>query len=277
MPELPEVETVRLGLDPHLIGRRIERIVPGDFPGIMNGLDIELASKLLAGRPFTGTRRRGKYLLFDLDESETIVVHLRMTGVLTLAKRNDPPERFQHLSIELDNGTDLRYSDQRKFGRVTLASANEIEALMKKLGPEPLLPEFTGDVLHGLLARRTAPIKAILLDQHTIAGLGNIYVDEALFHAKVHPARIANTLTVEESALLAEKIKQVLQVGLEHRGTSFSSFRDVYGEKGSNQDQLVVYGRGGGGFPCVRCGAPLRRTIVAGRGTSFCPECQHLP
>jgi formamidopyrimidine-DNA glycosylase len=277
MPELPEVETVRLGLDPHLVGRRIERIVPGAFPGIMNGLDVELASTLLAGRPFTGTRRRGKYLLFDLDESETIVVHLRMTGVLTLLDRNDSPERFQHLSIELDNGKDLRYSDQRKFGRVTLASADEIDALMRKLGPEPLLPEFTGDVLHSLVNRRTAPIKAVLLDQHTVAGLGNIYVDEALFHARIHPARIANTLTFEESALLAGTIKQVLQVGLDHRGTSFSSFRDVYGEKGSNQDQLVVYGRGGGGFPCVRCGAPLRRTIVAGRGTSFCPDCQHLP
>lgn len=277
MPELPEVETVRLGLDPLLVGRRIERIAPSDFPGVMNGLDIELASQMLAGRLFTGTRRRGKYLLFDLDESETIVIHLRMTGVLTLLGRNDPPERFQHLSIELDNGTDLRFSDQRKFGRVTLASAGDIAALMIKLGPEPLSPEFTGDLLSELLARRTAPIKAVLLDQHTIAGLGNIYVDEALFHARIHPARTANTLTPPEAELLAEKIKQVLQVGLDHRGTSFSSFRDVYGEKGSNQDQLVVYGRGAGGFPCSRCGTPLQRSIVAGRGTSFCPECQHLP
>jgi formamidopyrimidine-DNA glycosylase len=277
MPELPEVETVRLGLDPHLTGRHIERVTPGDFPGVMNGLDIELASRLLSGRPFTGTRRRGKYLLFDLDESETIIIHLRMTGVLTLVKRNDPPERFQRLSIELDNGTDLRFSDQRKFGRVTLASADEIDALMKKLGPEPLSPEFTAEVLRGLLAKRTAPIKSVLLDQHTIAGLGNIYVDEALFHAQIHPARIASTLSLAEINLLTEQIKQVLQVGLDHRGTSFSSFRDVYGEKGSNQDQLVVYGRGASGFPCARCGAPLQRIIISGRGTSFCPECQRLP
>ena len=277
MPELPEVETVRLGLDPHLTGRHIERVTPGDFPGVMNGLDIELASRLLSGRPFTGTRRRGKYLLFDLDESETIIIHLRMTGVLTLVKRNDPPERFQRLSIELDNGTDLRFSDQRKFGRVTLASADEIDALMKKLGPEPLSPEFTAEVLRGLVAKRTAPIKSVLLDQHTIAGLGNIYVDEALFHAQIHPARIASTLSLAEINLLTEQIKQVLQVGLDHRGTSFSSFRDVYGEKGSNQDQLVVYGRGASGFPCARCGAPLQRIIISGRGTSFCPECQRLP
>jgi formamidopyrimidine-DNA glycosylase len=172
---------------------------------------------------------------------------------------------------------DLRFSDQRKFGRVTLASPADIELLMNKLGPEPLSPAFDGDALHALLAKRTAPIKAVLLDQHTIAGLGNIYVDEALFHAHIHPARIANSLTTAESALLASTIKQVLRVGLEHRGTSFSSFRDVYGEKGSNQDQLVVYGRGASGLPCVRCGAPLVRTVVAGRGTSFCPECQHLP
>lgn len=277
MPELPEVETVRLGLDPHLVGRRIERIAPGDFPGVMDGLDINLASTLLTGRPFTGTRRRGKYLLFDLDQSEAIVVHLRMTGVLTLQERASPPERFQRLSIELDNGMDLRFSDQRKFGRVTVASPDDIDILMRKLGPEPLSPEFTGEILQGLLARRTAPIKAVLLDQHTIAGLGNIYVDEALFHARIHPSRIANSLAPDECLLLTETIKRVLQVGLDHRGTSFSSFRGVYGEKGANQDQLVVYGRGASGLPCSRCGAPLQRTVVSGRGTSFCPECQHLP
>ncbi|CAN5443530.1 bifunctional DNA-formamidopyrimidine glycosylase/DNA-(apurinic or apyrimidinic site) lyase [soil metagenome] len=277
MPELPEVETVRLGLDPHLVGRRIERITPSDFPGVMGGMQIELASVMLANRPFTGTRRRGKYLLFDLDEMESLVVHLRMTGVLTLQQRDDPLERFQRLSIELDNGTDLRFSDQRKFGRVTIASSDDVDALMLKLGPEPLSPEFDGSVVQALVARRSAPIKAVLLDQHAIAGLGNIYVDEALFHAKIHPARTANTLTPAESNLLAEKIRHVLQVGLDHRGTSFSSFRDVYGEKGSNQDQLVVYGRGAAGLPCVRCGTPLQRITLAGRGTSFCPECQPVP
>lgn len=277
MPELPEVETVRLGLEPHLIGRRIERITPSDFPGVMGGLQIEIASAMLADRPFTGTRRRGKYLLFDLDDSESLIVHLRMTGVLTLQQRTDPPERFQRLSLELDNGMDLRFSDQRKFGRVTIASSDDVLALFTRLGPEPLSTEFDGAVLHHLLTRRTAPIKAVLLDQHTIAGLGNIYVDEALFHARIHPSRTANTLTVDESELLASKIRAVLQVGLDHRGTSFSSFRDVYGEKGANQDQLVVYGRGAAGFPCVRCGTPLQRITIAGRGTSFCPECQILP
>jgi formamidopyrimidine-DNA glycosylase len=277
MPELPEVETVRLGLDPHLVGRRIERITPSDFPGVMGGMQIELASALLANRPFTGTRRRGKYLLFDLDEMESLIVHLRMTGVLTIQQRSDPPERFQRLSIELDNGTDLRFSDQRKFGRVIIASSDDVDALMLKLGPEPLSPEFDGSVVQALVARRSAPIKAVLLDQHSIAGLGNIYVDEALFHARIHPARSANTLTTEESMLLAETIRHVLQVGLDHRGTSFSSFRGVYGEKGSNQDQLVVYGRGAAGLPCVRCRTPLQRITIAGRGTSFCPECQPVP
>jgi formamidopyrimidine-DNA glycosylase len=277
MPELPEVETVRLGLDPHLVGRRIERITPSDFPGVMGGIDIGLASTLLAGRPFTGTRRRGKYLLFDLDDGDALIVHLRMTGVLTLQQRTDPPERFQRLSIELDNGRDLRYSDQRKFGRVTMASPDDISALMIKLGPEPLSSEFDGAILQSLLAKRTAPIKSVLLDQHTIAGLGNIYVDEALFHARIHPSRIANSLNAEEIELLAAKVREVLEVGLHHRGTSFSSFRDVYGEKGSNQNQLVVYGRGAGGLPCARCGTPLQRIVVTGRGTSFCPACQRLP
>lgn len=206
-----------------------------------------------------------------------MIVHLRMTGLLTIQPRPAPLERFQRLSIELDNGTDLRFSDQRKFGRVTLASPDDIAALMVKLGPEPLTETFDGAALFELIHRRNAPIKSVLLDQHTIAGLGNIYVDEALFHARIHPLRHGSSISRDEAIVLAEAIRRVLTVGLEQRGTSFSSFRDVYGEKGSNQEQLVVYGRGGGQLPCVRCGNPLARITIAGRGTSFCPACQeHL-
>jgi formamidopyrimidine-DNA glycosylase len=205
------------------------------------------------------------------------MVHLRMTGVLTVLPRSAPSERFQRLSIELDNGSDLRFSDQRKFGRVIIVSPDDISGLMTKLGPEPLEAGFDGPALFELVHHRKAPIKSVLLDQHTIAGLGNIYVDEALFHARIHPLRLGSSITADESVVLAEMIRMVLTVGLEQRGTSFSSFRDVYGQKGSNQEQLVVYGRGAGQLPCVRCGSPLARITIAGRGTSYCPTCQKRP
>ena len=274
MPELPEVETVRRGLLPAVRGRTITRVEPIDFPGVLGDCSVAEASARLCGRVIIGIERRGKYLLFTLDDGAGFIVHLRMTGVLTIDDREAPPPRFHRLTIGLDDSRELRFADQRKFGRVAPASAESLAVLDRKLGPEPLSTEFTADVLSERLRRRKAPIKALLLDQGIVAGLGNIYVDEALFLAGIHPAAPGAALSGEQVEALHAAIRAVLVAGIEHRGTSFSSFRDAYGDKGSNQERLAVYGRGRQGAPCVRCGTPLVSMVLAGRGTSFCPSCQ---
>jgi formamidopyrimidine-DNA glycosylase len=274
MPELPEVETVRRGLLPAVTGRTIQFVEPIDFPGVLGDTSVEEANARLNGRIITGLIRRGKYLLFRLDDDAGLVAHLRMTGVMTMEERSSPAPRFHRLTIGLDGDRDLRFADQRKFGRVLPASREALAALDQKLGPEPLSETFTAEALYDAVHRRKAPIKSVLLDQTVVAGLGNIYVDEALFHAGIHPAAISATLSPERITALHSAIRNVLEAGIEHRGTTFSSFRDAYGGKGSNQDRLAVYGRGNSGMPCLRCGAPLVRIVLAGRGTSYCPTCQ---
>lgn len=274
MPELPEVETVRTGLLPAVTGRTIEFVQAVDFPGVFGDVALEVASARLVGRAITGITRRGKYLIFGLDDGAGLIVHLRMTGVLTLEARSQPPPRFHRLSIGLNGGDELRFADQRKFGRAIPASRETIEALDQKLGPEPLADTYTSVSLGEGLRGRTAPIKSLLLNQEIVAGLGNIYVDEALFRAGIHPARSAAMLSCDEIAALHTAIRDVLLAGIELRGTSFSSFRDAYGGKGANQDQLAVYGRGKAGLPCLTCGTPLVRIVLAGRGTCYCPSCQ---
>jgi formamidopyrimidine-DNA glycosylase len=274
MPELPEVETVRAGLLTTVTGRSIRGVDLVDFPGVIGDISPEEARARLVGRTITGITRRGKYLIFDLDDGAGFIVHLRMTGVLTLEQGSAPAPRFHRLSIMLNGDQELRFSDQRKFGRVTPAKRESILALDAKLGPEPLSDEFTVARLMASLKGRTAPIKSLLLDQRIVAGLGNIYVDEALFRAAIHPASSASSLRPEQLTALHTAIRDVLLDGIRFRGTSFSSFRDAYGGKGSNQDQLAVYGRGAAGLPCVRCGTPLARIVLAGRGTSYCPSCQ---
>lgn len=276
MPELPEVETVRRSLESELTGRSIRAIRVTDFPGVLGPSTVEEAEARLVGRVIAGISRRGKYLIIDLDDETGVIVHLRMTGVLTLESRTAPPARFHRLTAELDDGRELRFADQRKFGRVLPAGRDEINALDARLGPEPLSRDFTPESLLALLRKRTAPIKSLLLDQHAIAGLGNIYVDEALFRARIHPRTSAAAVTSAEAESLHDAIVRVLLAGIEHRGTSFDSFRDAYGMRGENQHQLVVYGRGNRGLPCVDCGAPLERIIISGRGTSFCAACQPL-
>ncbi|MCC6944475.1 MAG: bifunctional DNA-formamidopyrimidine glycosylase/DNA-(apurinic or apyrimidinic site) lyase [Thermomicrobiales bacterium] len=274
MPELPEVETVRLGLLPTVTGRTIRSVEPVDFPGVLGDWSVEEANARLSGRAVTGITRRGKYLLFNLDDGNGLIVHLRMTGVLTLDERSSPFPRFHRLTIRLDGDHDLRFADQRKFGRVIPATTDTIAALDRKLGPEPLSREFTPEALGTAIRARKAPVKALLLDQTVVAGLGNIYVDEALFRAGIHPAAPGASIAPDRIAPLHAAIQDVLSAGIEHRGTSFSSFRNAYGDKGSNQDHLAVYGRGKAGLPCVRCGTPLVRISLGGRGTSYCPMCQ---
>ena len=273
MPELPEVETVRRSLLDLVVGRTIVGLRSGAFAGVMGDEGVETTSARVIGRRIAGVRRRAKYLLLDLDDGTALMVHLRMTGRLAVVPRTEPTLRFEHLAIELDDGRDLRFADQRKFGRVVHLLPSDIARLEGRLGPEPLAPGFTAAGLGAALARRPGKLKSVLLDQKLIAGLGNIYVDEALFRARLHPERAANGLTEQEVRRLHRAIRAVLREGLTHRGTTFASFQDATGEAGANQRNLRVYGRGGT-EPCVRCGRPLQRIVVGGRGTHFCARCQ---
>ncbi|MGC4105991.1 MAG: bifunctional DNA-formamidopyrimidine glycosylase/DNA-(apurinic or apyrimidinic site) lyase [Thermomicrobiales bacterium] len=277
MPELPEVETIRRLIGPHVVGQTIIGIERHDFPGVIETtLPGEPASWLM-GRTILDARRRGKYLLFPLDDDHTMVVHLRMTGRLLVLPADTPPVRFEHLVMRLSGGGDLRFADQRKFGRVSVVTPDEVDHLNARLGPEPLSETLTTASVHAALARRTGSIKGALLDQGLIAGLGNIYVDEALWETEIHPLTQANTLSLLTIDRLLHAIRGILHAAIANQGTTFSSFANPYGEAGGNARYLKVYGRAKDGGLCERCGTPLERIVVAGRGTTFCPNCQVVP
>lgn len=273
MPELPEVETVRRSLVGRIVGHRIESLRVGDYPAVLGGDRVEDVEARIAGRVVRDVRRRAKYLIIDLDDDTAVVVHLRMTGRLNVVPHSVEPFRHERLAIGFDDGLDLRFSDQRKFGRVIHLHPHDVHALELRLGMEPLTSEFSATWLADRLHRRKGKIKAVLLDQHLIGGLGNIYADESLYRAGVHPERSANTLSTDEVRRLHRAIRGVLRGAVEGRGTTFSSFEDADGNEGGYGGKLEVYGRGGKGR-CPRCGALLERTVVGGRGTSFCANCQ---
>ncbi|MFM9108164.1 MAG: bifunctional DNA-formamidopyrimidine glycosylase/DNA-(apurinic or apyrimidinic site) lyase [Chloroflexota bacterium] len=276
MPELPEVETVRRSLVGPLSGRRILALRVTDFPGVIGDEPVLQVAARLAGRVFTRARRRAKYLLLDLDDGSALMVHLRMTGHLEVVPSGAPALRFERLAIVLDDGHDLRFADQRKFGRVLALTAAEVRRLERRFGPEPLGPRFTAGWLETALARRPGKLKSVLLDQEVVAGLGNIYADEALFRSRLHPERPASGLSRKEIASLHRAIRAVLREGVDRRGTTFSSYRDAAGAEGENQFNLRVYGRGGR-ESCPRCGWPLQRSVVGGRGPSPGPRCPRRP
>lgn len=275
MPELPEVETVRQSLLDRVVGREIVDLRVGDFPGVIGTESPDDVRARIRGRQFQRIRRRGKYLFFDLDDGTSIMVHLRMTGKLSLIPTTRAELRHQRLAIGMENGHDLRFSDQRKFGRVLHLHPDDAARLDGRIGMEPLADDFTPGWLQARLTRRTGKIKAVLLDQGLIGGLGNIYVDEALFSAGIHPERTANTLTEQELSRLVPAIRNVLQAALARRGTTFSSFEDADGQSGGYGIDLRVYGKGGKA-PCPVCAGPLLRLTVGGRGTSYCPVCQPI-
>lgn len=273
MPELPEVETVRRSIQQSLVGRTVIGVQIQSFPGVL-GDDPDRAIAGLLDETILDVRRRGKYLILPLEDGNSIVIHLRMTGQLQLANRSDPPLRFEHIALQLEDSVDLRFADQRKFGRVLVVGQPAIDALDRRLGPEPLSSAFTTRYLSSVMQNRTAKIKSLILGQEVIAGLGNIYADEALFRAKVHPERPAMELTFHETAALHRAIRSVLRESIERKGTTFSSFIDGYGLAGTNGPNLRVYGRGRRGDPCPRCHSALSLLIVGGRSSHYCPVCQ---
>jgi formamidopyrimidine-DNA glycosylase len=275
MPELPEVETIRLALEPHVVGRRFERVEINDSRLVRPFEPIAVAAEL-EGERVAALDRRGKYLIVRFESGRVLLIHLRMTGSLRHAPGGtlgDDPHR--RAVVNLDDGSDVAYRDVRRFGTWYLLEPEEVEDyLQRRLGGEPLERTFTAKRLAERLAGRRAPIKAALLDQRTVAGLGNIYVDEALWRAQLHPLRPAGTLAAEELTRLTKAIRQALRAGIARQGASLRDYSTPDGRRGRAQERFRVYGRAG--EPCPRCGTPIDKIRVAGRGTWYCPSCQRV-
>jgi formamidopyrimidine-DNA glycosylase len=273
MPELPEVETIRRHLAPYVEGRTLERLEIHDARWALPLAPAEL-SAAVEGREIERLGRRGKYLVWELADDAYLMLHLRMTGTLLL----NPSEPPLHTRVTFHlGGGELLFVDPRRFGTGELALGPEaLDAFFAtRLGIEPFEPEFTGAHLHALAKRCRAPVKAMLLDQKRIAGVGNIYADEALFRARIHPLRPANRLTKAQAAALRDAVVESLMAGLAAKGATIDDFRDPYGVSGSFQDQFLVHLREH--EPCPNCGRAVRKLRAAGRGTYVCETCQPRP
>ena len=267
MPELPEVETIRSQLAPRLVGRVLQRVEILD-PRLTRPHDLFEVVEELEGDRVAAVERRGKYLVLRLESGLSLLVHLRMTGGFGFG-----PATHERAAVELDDGSRLAYRDVRRFGTWLVLEGAELEPyLARKIGPEPLGARFTAGWLGSQLARRRAPLKAVLLDQRIVAGLGNIYADEALWRARLGPLRPANELTPDETSRLHRAIRAALRTGIERQGSTLRDYATPDGSSGSMQAEFRVYGRDG--RPCPRCATPIAKTRVGGRGTWFCPRCQ---
>lgn len=274
MPEMPEVEIIKRTLEPHVVGKTIKH-VDILLPRLIKWPDSAVFQAVLAGKKITALSRRGKYLLFCLNGDYIMIVHLRMTGRLYCTAEHTEQDRFARVLFFLDCGMVLQYADARTLGTIYLLPSDELGRItgLSTMGPEPLTPDFTVEYLRSSLRQRKGNIKALLLNQRFIGGLGNIYVDESLAVAGIDPHRTAASLSDAEIVKLFEAVNQVICAGIEHGGTTFRDYRDGAGKKGAHQNYLKVYGRKG--QPCEICGTPIIKTEVAGRGTHFCPHCQH--
>ena len=269
MPELPEVETIRAQLAPRLEGRTLTRVEILD-PRLTRPYDLFEVAEELEGELVLAVERRGKYLVVRLESGLALLVHLRMTGSFGFT-----PSTHERAVLELDDDSRLAYRDVRRFGTWLVLETADIEPyLSAKNGAEPLGPRFTVAWLASRLATRRAPLKAVLLDQRVVAGLGNIYVDEALWRARVNPLRPANGLGAEEVARVHRAIRAALRAGIERQGSTLRDYSTPDGAEGSMQDEFRVYGRDG--EPCPRCRTTISKARVGGRGTWFCPRCQPL-
>lgn len=273
MPELPEVETVRRGLEPLITGARITAAEIHDGRLTRPHDPHETAAELI-GERFTELGRRGKYLLLRLASGRALVVHLRMTGSFSSAPRGKlPDDPYRRAQLRLSNRVDLGFRDVRRFGTWLLLEPGEEEPyLAERLGPEPLSDAFSARALAAVLARRQAPVKSVLLDQRRIAGVGNIYADEALWRARIAPRRPAGSLDPREVAALRRAVRAVLQRGIDLQGSTLRDYVMPDGGYGGMQNEFSVYGREGD--PCPRCQAPIERDVIGGRGTWSCPACQ---
>jgi formamidopyrimidine-DNA glycosylase len=296
MPELPEVETVVRGLAPRLIDRRIsdvQALSPSSFwidaIRASNDRDIAAIKAAVVGKNIQSITRRGKLIIVHISDETRLLIHLKMTGQLIHISSEQPalagghpssdmvgylPGRSTRGVFEMDDSSRLFFNDQRRFGYIKLATAQMVdEQILPRFGIEPLDAAWNEQSLRSILAKRPkSSIKAVLLDQSLIAGIGNIYADEALFLAGIYPGALAGELSSAQVQLLTETSKEVLLLGIRHGGTSSQHFVQADGAQGSMQEHLLVYRRTG--FACLKCGHAIERTVVAGRGTHFCPYCQ---
>jgi formamidopyrimidine-DNA glycosylase len=274
MPELPEVETIRRHLAPHVEGRVLSELEVLD-PRWCSPLAGEELAAAVRGRRVEALARRGKYLIWELEDDVHLMLHLRMTGTLLL----DPPEPPRHRRVRFgfDDGREVVFDDPRRFGtgELALGGAARDEFFATRLGVEPFSPDFTSAHLYALTQISRAPIKAFLLDQRKLAGVGNIYADEALFRARVHPLRPAKRLTRAQAAALRDAVVASLEEGIAAKGASIDDFRHPDGVQGSFQERFLIHQREG--EPCLVCGRPVRKLRAAGRGTYVCERCQPRP
>jgi formamidopyrimidine-DNA glycosylase len=286
MPELPEVEVLRRSLEPHLVGDRIER-VEVRAAALREPLDATSLRRALTGRRVARLRRRSKYLLIDLEGDHTLVVHLGMTGRLTLVPAQAALEPHEHVSLALASGRRLRFRDPRRFGLFFALPTGEIggDRRFAHLGVEPLedtltageSPEDAPEIFSGALLRQRArgrrgPVKSFLMDSQVVVGVGNIYASEALFRAGIHPKRSVARISLARWEALATAVRATLSQAIAEGGTTLNDFADGDGNSGYFQVSLGVYGRAG--EPCPRCGQPVRRIVQTGRSTFYCPRCQ---
>ncbi|OIK07622.1 DNA-formamidopyrimidine glycosylase [Bacillus sp. MUM 13] len=275
MPELPEVETVRRTLESLVIGKEIKD-VSIFWPNIIKSpAQPEQFRDALMGQTIHGIGRRGKFLIFYLDDY-AMVSHLRMEGKYALQEKDTPYDKHTHVIFSFRDGTELRYRDVRKFGTMHLFSKGEEESQqpLMHLGPEPFSKEFTAEYLKSRLLKTSRKIKPVLLDQSVVVGIGNIYVDEALFRAGIHPERIASSLNEAEIKVLRQEIFDTLSQAVEKGGSTIRTYLNSQGEMGMFQLELYVYGKKG--EACKRCGTEIVKLTVGGRGTHICPSCQKL-
>ena len=275
MPELPEVETVRRGLAPHLEGRRLVH-VEARRPDLRWPLPVDFAQRL-RDRTVVALRRRAKYLLAGLEDGTVLIAHLGMSGRMLITHGQPPAlEKHDHIVLATDRDVWIRFNDARRFGAMDLTTLDALDThkLLAGLGPEPLSNEFNGPALAAALAGRHTPIKAALLDQHVVAGIGNIYACEALYRSGLSPRRLAHTVQGGRAERLATAVKQVLAEAIEAGGSTLRDYRQADGELGYFQHAFKVYGREGEACRAPDCGRPLRRLVQSGRSTFYCATCQ---
>ncbi|MDB5082316.1 MAG: Formamidopyrimidine-DNA glycosylase [Chloroflexi bacterium] len=273
MPELPEVETTVRDLRRFLPGLTIDKMLYADWPRMIQTHPPEVFGQLLAGEQIQTLERRAKYIIINLTNDKYLIFHRKMTGNLFFREAGAPADKYTRVVLGFTNGTELRYTDLRKFGRVYLFLGQaEMQVLLSRLGPEPLLDTFTFGHFQEILRGRKGTLKTLLLDQSLLVGLGNIYVNEALFVSGIHPQRNAQSLNDTEREKLYHAIRLVLNTGIENRGTTLSDYLDGEGQKGRNQETLFVHERAK--EPCRTCGSLIIKIVVGQRGTYLCPACQ---
>jgi len=271
VPELPEVEVVRRGLTARLLGHRI-LAVRVHRPALRHPIPEKDLARLAAGHTLIAVERRAKYLLLGFSSGFWVVIHLGMSGRLTLVTPETPLELHDHVRFLIEGGLELRLNDPRRFGSLLVMSADELEQLKAGIGPEPFGPDFSATFLMERARRKHQPIKSFLMDSRVVAGIGNIYASEILFAARIRPSCPVVSLDRSEWQRVVDATRRILTKAIACGGTTISDYADCFGELGRFQQELQVYGREGGA--CTICGAAIVRTVMAGRSTYYCPACQ---